>query len=475
MARSRPHPAPTDTRGALNGVLGIDTEAIVKSTVIGCGRLGAPYLASLAGIGHHVLGLEIEGHALARMRAGQAPFDEPGLGEAIASHTDAGTLSFTDSYDQAAAFADLHFVCVPTPQRDGAMDANLTHATDAIRTLAAHAPRDCLIVLKSSVPVGTCAMLATLAQTAAGPHVRISLAYSPDFLRESTSMEDATHPTRIVVGLPLDDPQTESRLRRAWAPWIADGVPLLVTDWATAELAKSAANGLLATKISYVNMIGALCEASGADVQALTQSLALDPRIGSAMLDAGLGFGGSCIPKDIRALLARGLELGVADAQLLREVEAINIRRRQRVLGLARQTLGGSVAGHRIAVWGAAYKPGTDDVRDSPALAVARELAAAGATVVVHDPKALPAVADEAPDLQRCADLEAALDGAQLLLHLTDWPDYRHADPARLVHRPAVPRLIDARATLSRTHWAAAGWHTQSLGVAISSEHAAPA
>lgn len=444
----------------------------MRSTVIGCGRLGAPYLASLAGIGHEVLGLEIDERALARMKSGQAPFDEPGLTEAIVKYSDTNSMYFTDSYAEATAFADLHFVCVPTPQREGALDADLTHATEAVRALARHARQDCLIVLKSSVPVGTCEALATLAQRAARPDVRVSVAYSPDFLRESTSMDDAAHPTRIVVGLPPDSPAAETRLRQAWAPWIADGVPLVVTDWATAELSKSAANGLLATKISYINMIGALCEASGADVRALTQSLALDPRIGPAMLDAGLGFGGSCIPKDIRALLARGQELGIPDAQLLREVDAINTRRRHRVLGMARQALGGSLAAHRIAVWGAAFKPGTDDVRDSPALAVARDLAAAGASVIVHDPKALPSVAEQAPELACCDDLAEMLDGAHLLLHLTEWPDYEQADPASLARRPASAQLIDARAKLDRARWEAAGWHTQSLGVAT---HMTPA
>ncbi|WP_369380440.1 UDP-glucose/GDP-mannose dehydrogenase family protein [Streptomyces sp. cg36] len=438
----------------------------MKVTVIGIGRLGAPYAASLAEIGHDVLGVEPDPKTLGRLTSGLAPFDEPDLGATIAKHAASGTMRFTASYDDAARFADIHFVCVPTPQTAGALAADLSYIEAAVASLAHRARRDCLIVAKSSVPVGTMDRLATLATGAARPGVRVSLAYSPDFLRESTSMTDAARPTRIVVGIQRerDRPDAEDVLRHVWAPWLEAGVPLVVTDWATAELSKSAANAFLATKVSFINFLGAMCEHSGADIQALSATLALDPRIGPAMLDAGLGFGGSCIPKDIRALAERGRELDVPEAGFLRDVDAINIRRRRRVVALTREALGGTLTGQRIAVWGAAFKPGTDDVRDSPALAVARELAAAGAAVAVHDPKALETVREEAPELATCDDAAAVLDGANVLLHLTHWEAYRQTDPAALFSRIATPVVIDARGTLDAALWTAAGWTYTALG-----------
>ncbi|MFJ6354855.1 UDP-glucose dehydrogenase family protein [Streptomyces sp. NPDC092046] len=436
----------------------------MQLTVVGIGRLGAPYAASLAGIGHHVLGVEADLATLAKLQAGRAPFDEPGLGETIAQHAVTGRMRFTDSYDDAAAFADVHFVCVPTPQQHGALAADLSFIEAAVTGLARRARRDCLIVAKSSVPVGTADRLGQLAHQAARPGVTVSVAYSPDFLRESTSMHDAAHPSRIIVGIPAHRPQDETLLRTLWRPWTEAGVDLIVTNLATAELAKSAANGFLATKISYINFISAICEKTGADVRALSRSLALDPRIGPAMLDAGLGFGGSCIPKDIRALYERATELDVPEARFLRDIDAINIRRRHRVVALAREAAGGTLTGKRIAIWGAAFKPGTDDLRDSPALAVARDLHTEGAEVVVHDPKALPAVREEAPHLQTADTPEQALDGAHLLLHLTGWEPYRHADPALLTGRMATPRVIDARGTLDSDAWAKAGWAITTLG-----------
>ncbi|MGW8768269.1 UDP-glucose dehydrogenase family protein [Streptomyces sp. NPDC055815] len=436
----------------------------MKVTVVGIGRLGAPYAASLAEIGHDVLGIESDPRTLAELRAGRAPFDESGLGETIAKHAATGTMRFTDSYDEAVAFADVHFVCVPTPQRHGALAADLTYIEAAVTGLARRARRDCLIVAKSSVPVGTAQRLGEQAAAVARPGVSVSVAYSPDFLRESTSMQDAARPSRIIVGIPDQRPQDETLLRTIWGPWTAAGVRLIVTNLQTAELAKSAANGFLATKVSYINFISALCEQTGADIHALALSMGLDPRIGPAMLDAGLGFGGSCIPKDIRALYERATELHVPEAAFLKDIDAINIRRRRRVVALTREAAGGALTGKRIAVWGAAFKPGTDDLRDSPALAVALDLHAAGADVVVHDPKALPAVRQEAPHLQTADLLDKALDGAHVLLHLTGWEHYRHADPTVLVDRMATPAVIDARGTLDRAAWSRAGWTFTALG-----------
>lgn len=439
----------------------------MKVTVIGCGRLGAPYACSLAAIGHDVLGVEVSPAVLGRLSQGFAPFDEQGLGEAIAEHHGLGRLKFTGSYEEAAVFADVHFVCVPTPQQDGGLGADLSAIESAVISLASRASGRCLIVGKSSVPVGTAARMGQLAAEHAPGGAQVTVAWSPDFLRESTSLADATRPTRIIVGLPKRPGRAEATLRRVWAPWTEAGVPLVVADLATAELAKSAANAFLATKVSFINAMAALCEASGADIHTLADSLSHDPRIGSAMLDSGLGFGGSCIPKDIRALIARGKELGVPEVSFLHQIDAINIRRRRRVVALARQACDGNLAGRRIALWGAAFKPGTDDVRDSPALAVAADLHAAGASVAVHDPKALPTVRRQAPELECVDDFEQVLDGADLLLHLTHWRQYADADPALFLARPAQHRVVDARGTLDARRWTDAGWAYQGLGYAL--------
>ncbi|MFF9870292.1 UDP-glucose dehydrogenase family protein [Streptomyces sp. NPDC013953] len=436
----------------------------MRVSVIGCGRLGAPYAAALADLGHLVLGMDTDPGTASALNAGRAPFDEPGLSESIARHHASGALVMGGSYAAAVAHAAVHFVCVPTPQEENGSGADLRALTAAVLGLAAAAESHTVIVVKSSVPVGTTARLAEQVAAVARRDVRVELAYSPDFLRESTSVQDAARPSRIVLGVASH--AVESVLREAWSGWLAAGVPLVVGDWATAELAKSAANAFLATKMSFVNAMAAVCEASGADVTTLAASLALDPRIGSAMLASGLGFGGSCIPKDIRALSARAGELEVPEAaELFRVVDRINLRRQRRVAALARELLGGSVAGRRIAVWGAAFKPGTDDTRESPALAVAVDLHRAGASVVVSDPKALGAVAHQCPALTCTADPLEALDGADLLLHLTEWAVFRQVDPAVAAARMAGARVIDARCVLDAGVWVRAGWTFRALGL----------
>ena len=432
-------------------------------SVIGCGRLGAPYAVSLAELGHHVLGVDTDTAQLAALAAGKAPFDEPGLGELIAAHHEAGTLTFSNSYQDAVNHADVHFVCVPTPQQADSDHADLNALRSAVLELTVRADRPTVIVGKSSVPVGTSkALAAEIDAITRSPLV--DLCWSPDFLRESTSVEDANHPTRIVLGVPQGDERAQALLQEVWEPWLSGGVPLVVTSWETAELAKSAANAFLATKISFINAMAAVCEASGADIATLSESLSYDPRIGSAMLAAGLGWGGSCIPKDLHALVARSGELSVPEAALFREVDAVNTRRRQRVIGLTRDLLGGQLAGSTVAVWGAAFKAGTDDLRDSPALAVCLDLHRAGVRVVVHDPKALSNVRALHPQLD-CADTALnALDGSDVLLHLTAWPDYQDIDPKTAAARMAVPRLVDARGSLNPDAWTSAGFEHRALG-----------
>ncbi|WP_369407242.1 UDP-glucose dehydrogenase family protein [Microtetraspora malaysiensis] len=322
--------------------------------------------------GNDVLGLDVVPAVVRTLTEGRSPFAEPGLAEAIANHGKAGTPRFTGSYDDAAAHADLHVLCVGTPQRNDGLAANLSDLETAVHELALRLRRDALLVVKSSVPVGTTQKMADIARSAAPSHVRVTVACSPDFLREGTSLQDVARPSRIVVGLAPGGEHAEAILREAWAAQIEAGTPMFVTDLATAEMCKTAANASLATKISFVNALAALCEAGGGDVTELSRALALDPRIGRDFLQAGIGWGGSCLPKDLRSIIAQAEDAGVLeDMRLLAQVDEVNRRRQRRAVDLARKTCGGDLSGKRVGVWGLAFKPGVDDLRDSPALAVA--------------------------------------------------------------------------------------------------------
>ncbi|MGW2395912.1 UDP-glucose dehydrogenase family protein [Kitasatospora sp. NPDC001664] len=439
----------------------------MKLTVIGCGHLGATHAAAMAELGHQVLGLDLDPDKVAALNSGRAPFHEPGLDELLARHTASGRLRFTTDRDEAAAFAELHFLGVGTPLGpDGAYDLGALRA--AVRGLAARLTGPAVVVGKSTVPVGTAAELLALLQDA--PH-HVELCWNPEFLRESRAVQDTLRPDRLVLGFAGRSGGTgqgrraEALVREAYEAVIAAGTPVVVTDLATAELAKSAANAFLATKISFVNAMAEVCEAAGADVEVLTEALGYDVRIGRRGMRAGLGFGGGCLPKDLLGFGHRAAELGADSAvTLLREVGAVNTRRRERTVELARELLDGTLAGRRITVWGAAFKPGTDDIRDSPALAVADALHRAGATVTVSDPRALDNARKALPHLGYLDDPTEALTGADLLLHLTEWPDYTHLDPAALAPLPATPRVLDARHTLDPATWRTAGWTYRALG-----------
>jgi UDPglucose 6-dehydrogenase len=437
----------------------------VRLSVIGCGRLGAPYAAATAQMGHRVLGLDTDPATIRRLRAGCAPFGEPGLHEAIAYHTRTGNLRFTSSYDEAAGFADLHIICVGTPQQQGGLAMDLGDLRHAVTQLAERLTRDAVLVVKSSVPFGTTAHLADLARSCAPAGIGVSVVCSPDFMREATSIDDLHHPSRIVLGLAERDAHAETVLREAWAPQLDAGAELLVTDLATAELSKTAANAFLATKVSFINAMAALCEASSADVTMLARSLALDPRIGPHGLDAGLGFGGSCLPKDLRGLLATARDLGVGDdLRLLADVDAINLARQRRITGLARQACGGDLNGKRAGLWGLSFKPGTDDIRESPALTVALNLYAQGATVTACDPLAGSITGAQHPQLRIASDPVSAATGADVLLHLTAWPQFAEITPGQLRPLVRTPIIIDGRASLDRMKWAANGWTYIALG-----------
>ncbi|MFJ5884433.1 UDP-glucose dehydrogenase family protein [Kitasatospora cineracea] len=437
----------------------------MKLTVIGCGYLGATHAAAMAELGHQVLGMDTDPDKVAALNAGRAPFFERGLDELLAKHTADGRLRFTTSYAEAAAFADLHFIGVGTPQKPGGTAYDLTHLFTAARRLAPRLTGPAVIVGKCTVPVGTAPQVIGLLREFAPAGDRVEVCWNPEFLRESHAVEDTLHPDRIVLGLTGENTRAEALVRQAYGRIIESGTPVIVTDLATAELVKSAANAFLATKISFINAMAELCELTGADVQQLALALGHDQRIGAKGMRPGLGFGGGCLPKDIQGFMARAGELGADQAlAFLHEVDAINNRRRERTVGLAREQLGGVIKGKRITVWGAAFKPDTDDIRDSPALAVAQALHQAGATVTVFDPKALDNARKAHPRLDYADHPIEAADGAELLLHLTEWPEFTRIDPAGLATRVAVPRVIDGRGTLDPTRWRAAGWIHRALG-----------
>ncbi|MCX4907379.1 UDP-glucose/GDP-mannose dehydrogenase family protein [Streptomyces sp. NBC_00878] len=437
----------------------------MKLTVIGCGYLGATHAACMAELGHDVLGMDADLDKVHVLNSGKAPFVERDLDDLLTKHTNSGRLRFTASYAEAAAFGDLHFIGVGTPQRPGETGYDLTHLFSAVRQLAPRLHNPAVVAVKSTVPVGTAPRVRDLLHEFAPAGDAVEVAWNPEFLRESSAVEDTLHPDRLVLGFNSGHSWAEAILRQCFARIIEAGTPTIVTDWATAELAKSSANAFLATKISFINAMAEVCEASGADVGQLADILGHDVRIGRRGMRPGLGFGGGCLPKDLRGFMARAGELGVDQAlTILREVDAINNRRRERMIDLAREQCDGDLTGKRITIWGAAFKPNTDDIRDSPALAVAQRLHELGATVTVTDPKALDNARKLHPELDYADDPIAAVQDADLLLHLTEWPQFSHIDPHRLATRVTTPKVIDGRGTLNPDTWRNAGWTCRTLG-----------
>ena len=444
----------------------------VKLSVIGAGYLGAVHAACMADLGHEVVAVDTDAAKIAALSAARAPMFEPGLDELLARALATNRLTFTTDHARAAD-ADVHFVCVGTPQRQGENAADTSYVFDAIDALAPHLSRRTLVVGKSTVPVGTAGRLRDRLRAAApASHANadaVRLAWNPEFLREGFAIEDTVAPNRFVYG--IDGPATDqgradtALLDEVYAAPLATGIPRLVVDFATAELVKVAANAFLATKISFINAMSEVCEAAGGDVVALAEAIGMDDRIGPKFLKAGVGFGGGCLPKDIRAFMARAGELGADQAlTFLREVDAINLRRRARMVDLAREECGGTLRGKRVAVLGAAFKPNSDDIRDSPALDVAAACRMAGARVTVHDPKALDNARLRAPELDYADAVEDCLAGAEVVLHLTEWAEYRRLDPVVLREWVAAPVVIDGRNALDVARWQAAGWTYRALG-----------
>jgi len=433
-----------------------------RVTVVGTGYLGLTHAVCLADLGHDVLAIDVDADKVALAASGTAPFFEPGLEPLLRKNLDAGRLRFTLSFAEAGAFGDVHFLCVGTPEGEaGRADLSAVHAAAA--SLAPHLSRSCLVVGKSTVPVGTARQVLAALRAAAPAGAAVDLAWNPEFLREGFAVPDSLAPDRIVLG--VTSGTAEARLREIYRGPLEHGSPLLVMDLETAELVKVAANAFLATKISFINAMAEVCEQSGADVMALAEALGHDARIGRRFLSPGLGYGGGCLPKDIRGFRATAAELGVDSlVSWLGTVDEINLGRRQRVVTLARQAAGGSLDGRRVAVLGVAFKPNSDDVRDSPSLAVCDRLAAAGAIVTVHDPVAMPSAAAKRPALRYATSVFEAAEGADLVLHLTEWSDYRAIDPAALAQVVARQVIIDARCCLDADAWRAAGWTVHVLG-----------
>jgi len=431
----------------------------MRISVIGCGYLGAVHAAAMAELGHDVVGIDVDAAKIAHLAEGDPPFYEPGLAEVLTRAMASGRLRFSTDIADAAG-SRVHFLAVGTPQLEGSNGADLSYVNAAVDSLVPHLSAGDLVVGKSTVPVGTAARLAEEVQASGSG---ASLAWNPEFLREGFAVQDTVRPDRLVYG--VDSPEAVEVLNEVYAAAIAAGTPLVVTDYATAELVKVAANAFLATKISFINAMAEVAEVTGADVTQLADAIGFDSRIGRRFLNAGVGFGGGCLPKDIRAFTARAEELGRGQSvAFLKEVDQINLRRRQRVVDLTVSALGAPVWEKKVAVLGLAFKPQSDDVRDSPALDVAVQLHGLGAQVVATDPEAIANARLRHPQLGYSSSLEQALRDADAVVLVTEWPEFDAIDPAWAASLVRHPVIIDGRNRLDAEAWRAAGWTYKGLG-----------
>ena len=432
---------------------------MLKLSVIGTGYLGATHAAAMSSLGFSVVGIDVDESKVESLRQGKVPFFEPELDELLTREIQSGRLTFSTNFSDAAD-CDVHFICVGTPQKKDSLAADLSYVDASIEALAPFAKSGSLIVGKSTVPVGTAARLSLLL---AKINPSVELAWNPEFLREGFAVEDTLRPNRLVVGVVSD--RAEEILKEVYATLIANNVPWIRADLATAELVKVAANSFLATKISFINAMAEICEVAGGDVTVLAKAIGYDPRIGSRFLQAGIGFGGGCLPKDIRAFMARSEELGARQSlEFLREIDSINLRARQRMIDLVRADVNQDLKGKKIAVLGAAFKPDSDDVRDSPALDIAAQIHAAGADVWVHDPKAIEPARRRFPTLNFHQEVDKCIENSDAILHLTEWKMYRELDPVALKPKVRSATVIDGRNALDRELWTRAGWKFRALG-----------
>ena len=431
----------------------------LKLSVIGTGYLGATHAACMASLGFEVIGYDTDTSKIDLLSKAKVPFYEPDLEELLAAQIKSGRLTFTKNINDLAT-ADVHFICVGTPQVKGGNAADLSYVNSALEGIAKIVKPGGLVVGKSTVPVGTASKLRDRL-IALNP--KADLAWNPEFLREGFAVEDTLKPNRLVVGVVSDE--AEKILKEVYAANLKENIPWVRADLPTAELVKVAANSFLATKISFINAMAEVCEASGGDITVLAKAIGYDPRIGSRFLQAGIGFGGGCLPKDIRAFMARAEELGAKQAvEFLKEIDAINLRARQRIIELVRKDLSNELSGKKIAVLGAAFKPDSDDVRDSPALDISAQIQAAGAIVTVHDPKAITNAQKRFPGLNYAQDINETLKDAELVLHLTEWKIYREINPVQIKSLVKSAIIIDGRNALDREAWRAAGWKFRALG-----------
>jgi UDPglucose 6-dehydrogenase len=431
----------------------------LKLSVIGTGYLGATHAACMASLGFEVIGFDIEASKIDLLSKGKVPFYEPELEELLSEQIKSGRLTFTSNIADLAE-ADVHFICVGTPQIKNGNAADLTYVNSALESIAKFVKPGGLVVGKSTVPVGTATKLRNRLLEL---NPKADLAWNPEFLREGFAVEDTLRPNRLVVGVVNDS--AEQILKEVYANNLKEKTPWVRADLPTSELVKVAANSFLATKISFINAMAEICEAAGGDVTVLAKAIGYDPRIGSRFLQAGIGFGGGCLPKDIRAFMARAEELGASQAvEFLKEIDAINLRARQRIIELVRKDLADDLQGKKVAILGAAFKPDSDDVRDSPALDIAAQIQAAGAVVTVHDPKAIANAQKRFPALNFADDVNATLKDAEIVLHLTEWKIYREIDPVKVKSIVKNPIIIDGRNALDRDLWRSAGWKFRALG-----------
>jgi UDPglucose 6-dehydrogenase len=433
----------------------------MRVTAIGIGYLGLTHAVCMADLGHQVLAIDVDVDKVEKASRGETPFFEPGLEPLLRKNLDAGRLRFTTSFQEIGEFGEVHFLCVGTPQKPGETAADLSYVYGAVDALAPHLTQECLIVGKSTVPVGTARDLLNRVQATAPAGNDVNLLWNPEFLREGYAVQDTLTPDRFVFGVTSDEAGAvaDATIREVYATPLNSGIPGITMDLETAELVKVSANSFLATKISFINAMAEMCEAAGADVIALANAIGIDERIGRKFLSPGLGFGGGCLPKDIRAFRTTAGTKGVDSiVRLLTTVDDINLGRRERVTTLAREAVGGDLKGKRVAVLGIAFKPNTDDLRDSPSLDICKRLAAEGAVVSVHDPVANLSAARSYPDFRYADSVHEALDQAEVVLHLTEWAEFRAIDPVAVAKVVAQRVLIDARSALDANAWHAAGW-----------------
>jgi len=431
----------------------------LKLSVIGTGYLGATHAACMASMGFEVIGFDTESAKVDLLSKGRVPFYEPDLEGLLADQIKSKRLTFTNKVEDLSD-ADVHFICVGTPQIKNGNAADLTYVNSALESIAKYVKPGGLVVGKSTVPVGTATKLRSRLIEL---NPKADLAWNPEFLREGFAVEDTLRPNRLVVGVVNDS--AEEILKKVYAVNLKENTPWVRADLPTAELVKVAANSFLATKISFINAMAEVCEASGGDVTVLAKAIGYDPRIGNRFLQAGIGFGGGCLPKDIRAFMARAEELGASQAvEFLKEIDAINLRARQRIIELVRKDLSDDLVGKKVAVLGAAFKPDSDDVRDSPALDISAQIQAAGAKVTVHDPKAISNAQKRFPGLNFAEDINSTLKDAEIVLHLTEWKIYRDIDPIEIKKLVKTAIMIDGRNALDRDLWRAAGWKFRALG-----------